>query len=162
MSEPSADRGALPVVALILALLALGLAAWAVFGPAPAPPPAPAYTADQQAAAKTSICAAAELVRKGVSLNTNLLVPGGPGDVTGSLAVAANARLSLSDGGQYLVHRLDPATPTQLAASVRQFANALMDIGAAATAGAPNTNPDQEARLRDADAASTKIAEACK
>jgi hypothetical protein len=37
-----------------------------------------------------------------------------------------------------------------------------MDIGAAAIAGAPNTEPEQAARLRDADAANVKIAQACK
>jgi hypothetical protein len=152
----------LPVATLVFAVVAVGLGTWAVFRPAQAPSSAPEYTAAQQADAKNGICAAADLVRRGVSLNTNLPVPGGAGDVTGSLAVAANARLSLSDGGQYLVHWLDPATPTELAASVRHFANTLMDIGAAATAGAPNTDPDQAARLRDADAANLEIVEACR
>ena len=92
-----------------------------------------------------------EVVRRGVALNTNLQSPGGPGDVTGSLAVAANARLSLYDGGQYLVHRLDPATPTEVADAVEKFASTLMDIGASATAGAQNTDADQAGRLRDAD-----------
>ncbi|MDT5106476.1 MAG: hypothetical protein QOI25_3989 [Mycobacterium sp.] len=153
--------GVLPVVAVILALAALGLAAWAAFRPAPAPS-APTFTAAQQSDAKATVCSASDLVRRGVSLNTNLPVPGGEGDVTGSLAVAANARVSLSDGGQYLLARLDPATPTELAEAVRQFANKLMDIGAGAIAGAQNTDPAQAARLRDADAANIKIAEACK
>jgi len=153
--------GIVSVVAVILALAALGLAAWAAFRPA-ATPSAPTYTAAQQADAKTAICAAADLVRRGVSLNTNLPVPGGEADVTGSLAVAANARVSLSDGGQYLLARLDPATPAELADAVRQFGNKLMDIGAGAIAGAQNSDPAQAARLRDADAANVKIAEACK
>jgi hypothetical protein len=37
-----------------------------------------------------------------------------------------------------------------------------MDIGAGAIAGAQNSDPAQAARLRDADAANVKIAEACK
>jgi hypothetical protein len=149
----------LPVVTLVLAIVALALAAWAAFRPGPA---APEYTASQQADAKVAICAATDLVRKGVTLNTSLPVPGGEGDVTGSLAVAANARLSLSDGGQYLKDRLDPATPPELAESVRRFANALMDIGAGAISGQQNTDPEQAARLRDADATNAKITEACK
>jgi hypothetical protein len=153
--------GVVVVIALILAIAAVGLAAWAAFRPAPAPAPA-VYTATQQAAAKTAVCGASDLVRRGVSLNTNMPVPGGDADITGSLAVAANARLSLSGGGRYLLDRIDPATPTELAASARQFANTLMDIGAAAIAGAQNTDPDQAARLRDADAANVKIVEACK
>ena len=83
-------------------------------------------------------------------------------DVTGSQAVAANARVSLYDGGQYLMARLDPATPTDLADTVRDFANNLMDIGANATAGATNEDPDQAARLKDADAANSAITELCK
>jgi hypothetical protein len=157
------SRGAslLPIVAVILALVAVGLSAWAAFRPAKEPA-APTYSASQQSDAKAAICAAADLVRKGVSLNTNLPVPGGEGDVTGSLAVAANARVSLSDGGQYLLARLDPATPSNLADPVREFANKLMDIGAGAIAGAQNSEPAQAARLKEADAANVKIAEACK
>jgi hypothetical protein len=153
--------GVVAVIALILAIAAVGLAAWAAFRPTPAPA-APTYTAAQQADAKTAVCTASDLVRRGISLNTNLPVPGGDAAVTGSLAVAANARLSLSVGGRYLLDRIDPATPTALAASARQFANTLMDIGAAAIAGAQNTDPEQAARLRDADAANVKIVEACK
>ncbi len=160
VASPERPRraGVVAVSALILAIAAVGLAAWAAFRPTPAP----AYTAAQQADAKTAVCTASELVRRGISLNTNLPVPGGDAAVTGSLAVAANARLSLSVGGRYLLDRIDPATPTALAASARQFANTLMDIGAAAIAGAQNTDPDQAARLHDADAANVKIVEACK
>lgn len=157
----SGRAGILSVVAVVLALVAVGLAAWAAFRPA-TEPAAPTYTATQQSDAKAMICAAADLVRRGVSLNTNLPVPGGEGDVTGSLAVAANARVSLSDGGQYLLARLDPATPANLADPVREFANKLMDIGAGAIAGAQNSEPAQAARLKEADAANVKIAEACK
>jgi len=71
--------------------------------------------------------------------------------VTGTLAVAANARLSWFDGGQYLLCRLDPATAPQLADAVRGFANNLIDIGANAIAGVSNTDPALGARLRDAD-----------
>jgi len=154
--------GVVPVLALIAALAALGLAGWTAFRPAPASSAVPTYDSAQQADAKASICAATDLVRTGISLNTNLQSPGGEADVTGSMAVAANARLSLSAGGQYLADRLDPATPAPLADDVRKFANTLMDIGAASIAGALNTDPEQAARLRDADALNTKITEACK
>ena len=107
------------------------------------------------------MCGAFDLVRRGVSRNTNVAVPGGPEDVTGTLAVAANARISLYDGGQYLLARLDPATPTELGDAVRGFANTLMDIGAAATAGALDNDPDQVARLRSADEGNVKIGQLC-
>ena len=57
----------LPIVAVILALIAVGLAAWAAFRPAKEPA-APTYTAAQQSDAKAKICAAADVVRRGVSL----------------------------------------------------------------------------------------------
>jgi hypothetical protein len=163
-NSPRAQRrvGVVPVVALIVALAALGLAGWAAFRPPLKPAAEAGYSAGQQADAKAATCAATELVRKGVSLNTNLQSPGGDADVTGSLAVAANARLALSNGGQYLISRLDAATPTELATDVRDLGNTLMDIGAASIAGALNTDPDQAARLSHADALNVKITEACK
>ena len=78
------------------------------------------------------------------------------------MAVAANARLALYDGGQYLLARLQPDTPQELADAVRKFANNLMDIGARSTSGIPNTDPAQAARLKEADEANTKITELCK
>ncbi len=151
------------VLSLVLAVLALGLSGWLLIRPArEAAPSSPNYTDAQRADAKQKICTATDLVRRGVSLNTNLRPPGGPQDVTGSLAVAANARISLYDGGQYLLARLDPATPPELSDAVKKFANVLMDIGAAATAGAQNSEPEQAARLKDADASNGTIIELCK
>lgn len=163
--QRSGTRTALPLLLVaVLALVAIGLSSWALLRPTPgqgASASDATYSDAERVAAKTKICGAFDTVRKGVTLNTNLQSPGGPGDITGSLAVAANARLSLSDGGQYLLQRLDPATSTDLADSVKDFANTLMDIGAAATAGAQNTDADQTARLRDADTENTALAAAC-
>ena len=117
---------------------------------------------DQRAQAKAKTCGAYDIVRKGVSLNTNQSIPGGPADVTGAMAVAANARVSLYDGGEYLLSRVEPATPPALADPARTFGNLLMDIGAAATAGVQNDDPDQAARLRDADALNATIEGLCK
>jgi hypothetical protein len=136
------------------------LAGWALLRPGSSDS-APVYSDAQRAEAKTQVCAVFDTVREGVSRNTHLQVPGGDADVAGTLGVAANARISLYDGGQYLLARLAPETPTELADAVRGFANGLMDIGAAATAGAQNTDPDQAKRLTDADAASTKIGQLC-
>ncbi len=147
------------IVALILAIAALALAGWTLYRLNYSKP---SYPAIQRADAKVKICAAMDIVRRGVSLNTNLVPAGGPEDVTGARAVAANARVSLYDGGQYLLARLDPAAPADLADKVRKFANNLMDIGAAATAGAPNDDPDQAARLREADKSNATITELCK
>jgi hypothetical protein len=146
----------------VLSLAALGLSSWTAFRFATRPSDDASYTDVQAASAKTAICGAVDLVRRGVTLNTNLQSPGGEGDVTGSLAVAANARLSLFDGGQYLIARLDPAAPAELAAAARRLANTLMDIGAAATAGAANTDADQAARLHDVDDENARLADLCR
>ena len=149
------------VLALVLAVVAVGLSGWTLYRLSQTGTPSQ-YTDAERADAKRQVCAAADLVRRGVSLNTNLQPAGGPQDVTGTLAVAANARVSLSDGGQYLLARLDPATPPELADAVKKFGNDLIDIGAAATAGAQNSQPEQAARLRDADTVNRTIGELCK
>lgn len=71
--------------------------------------------------------------------------------------MAANARISLYDGGQYLLARINPGTPKELADAARGFADTLMDYGAAATAGALDTDPDQAARLHSADEANIAL-----
>jgi len=147
-------------VTLVVALAAAVLSGWLLIRTTRED--TPNYSDAQRSDAKKQICAATDVVRKGVSLNTNLQPPGGPEDVTGSLAVAANARVSLYDGGQYLLARLDPATPPDLADAVKDFAKLLMVIGANATAGAQNAQPEQAARLKEADAANAKLKELCK
>lgn len=146
-------------VALVVAALSLGVAVVALLR---AGSHEPEYTADQRSAAKATVCAAFETVSSGVAMNTNLAPPGGPDDIGGALAVAANARVALYDGGQYLLARLAPATPADLAGEIRNFGNQLMDIGAAATAGVPNTDPVQAGRLTAAEAAGTAVAGMCR
>ena len=149
----------LTVISLIVAVAALAVAGWTLYQSNKSDDK---HDPTQIADAKVKVCTAADVVRRGISLNTNLAPAGGPGDVTGAQAVAANARVSLYDGGQYLLARLDPATPDQLADKIREFANNLMDIGANATAGVPNGEPGQSKRLADADAANKTITELCK
>jgi hypothetical protein len=148
------------VLVAVLAAVATGLSLWAVLRPASGGAPQ-SHSDGQRADAKKQICTAFETVHRGVSRNTTLVVPGGAGDVTGTLAVAANARISLYDGGQYLLARLDPATSPELADAVRGFANGLMDIGAAATAGVADNDSDQTARLHSAEESNTQIAQLC-
>lgn len=145
---------AIAVLALAGAVLGAVALARSAGGPA-------SYSDQQRADAKARVCKAFDVVRKGVSRNTHLQAPGGPADVAGTLAVAANARISLYDGGQYLLARIDPATPAELADASRGFANTLIDIGAAATAGSVDADPDQAARLRSADEANTAIGKMC-
>lgn len=165
MSEPSGSSRSfiVSIAALVVALVAGGLAVWAlVKEPAEPPQSTSVFTGTTTDDPKASVCDAFNVVRNGVQINTNLQPPGGPEDVTGSLAVAANARVALYDGGQYLLARLQPDTPSDLADAVRTFANHLMDIGSRSTSGIPNTDPEQAARLKEADAANQKITNLCK
>ena len=117
------------------------------------------YTAAQQSAARDSACAAYTTVRTGVQTNTNLAVAGD--DVSGALAVAANSRVALMSGGQYVLDRLDPATPAELAEPLRRFGNTLLDVGAAATAGALNTDPAQADLLAQIDELNAQLTQLC-
>jgi hypothetical protein len=162
-SEGSRGGRILALTTLVVAVVALVLSGWLLIRHVQeGSPNSPNYSDAQRADAKKKVCAAADVVRKGVSLNTNLPPPGGPEDVTGTLAVAANARISLYDGGQYLLLRLDPATPPDLSDAVKKFANLLLDIGAGATSGAQNSEPEQAARLKEADALNGTITQLCK
>lgn len=158
MSEP-APRNRLVYAALVVAALSLGVAVVALLR---AGSQEPEYTDDQRNAAQATVCAAFETVSSGVAMNTNLAPPGGSDDIGGALAVAANARVALYDGGQYLLARLAPATPADLAGEIRNFGNQLMDIGAAATAGVPNTDPVQAGRLMAAEASGTAVSGLCR
>ncbi len=168
MSETTqSSRGFIvSVLALVVALVAVGVAVWALVkeptSPSESAGPASVFTGNTTDDPKGSICEAFNLVRNGVQLNTNMQPPGGPGDVTGAMAVAANARLSLSEGGAYLLARLQPDAPQELADAVRKFANQLSDIGARSIAGIPNSDPDQAARLQEADKSNAAITNLCK
>lgn len=152
----------LSIAAVLVAVAGLLLGGLALARSGSRDATAPVSFSDQQRAeARARTCAAFDLVRRGVSRNTHLTVPGGPNDVAGTLAAAANVRIALYDGGQYLHARIDPATPDDLADAASGFADLLMDIGAAATAGAMDSDPDQVARLRQADDANIAIGKLC-
>lgn len=156
----------IPIAALVLSIVATLLAAYAALRPtggdASSGAAAGSYDQAQQDDAKATVCTAFDTVRNGVGLNTNAKAPGGAADLTGTLAVAANARLSMLGGGQYLLARLGPATPAELADDVRTFSNQLLDIGAASIAGTQTTDPAQATRLKDAEAMSVRIADECR
>ncbi|MGK2881395.1 MAG: hypothetical protein ACSLE6_11545 [Mycobacterium sp.] len=144
-------------IALMVALSALGLAIYTWLQSRPVE-----YTADQQVAAKKTACAAYSTVSTGVATNTNLAAPGGETDVTGSLAVAANARVALIGGGQYILARIEPATPAEIAEPIDEFADTLLDFGAASTAGALNTDQDQVDRLARIDDLNKTLQRLCR
>ena len=161
-ASPTPSRWVAPA-ALVIAAIAIGLAIWAlVRTPGEAAvnaQQAPAVNALQSDDAKARVCVAFDMVRKAVSVQTNADL--GP-DPVAKEAVAANARLATLGGGEYLLSRLDPATPPELADAVRSFANNLQDIGMNQLVGVSNADPTVAARLSEARAASQQIADMCK
>jgi len=141
-------------IALLVALVAVGLAIWALLK-APSEDPAGA----QRAGDKTQVCNAFNTVTKAVSLQTHTDLGQDP---VALQAVAGNARLALFGGGQYLLGQLGADTPHELADAVRSFATNLEDIGMNALAGVPNGDPVQEGRLRAGEDSRTKIVDLCK
>jgi hypothetical protein len=140
--------------ALLVAVVAVALAIWALMSASSTP-----AAAEQAGDPKMRVCTAFDTVSKAVTGQTHKDL--GP-DPVAQEAVAGNARLALVGGGQYLLSRLDSATPTELADPVRSFANDLQDIGMYALAGVSNAEPEQAARLTQADLVRKQIVELCK
>ncbi|KAA8962922.1 hypothetical protein [Mycobacterium sp.] len=131
----------LTLTTLVIALIAVGVAVAAWFRPTHSATP---RFSDQQAAeAKKSMCTAYTSVHEGVVSNTHMANPN-PNDPVGQLAVAANARLALMGGGEYLRQRLAaaPATPAELSNAVASMANTLEDLAIGYLSGATNFSLD--------------------
>jgi hypothetical protein len=155
--QAQAPRWIAPV-ALLLAVVACALAAWALLSK-PSETPAGAAAANSEGDPKTGVCDTFKVVTNAVALQThNDLGP----DPIPQAAVAGNARLALFGGGQYLLTSIQPDTPKDLAVSVRSFANNLQAVGMNALAGVTNDNTDQAARLVNAEQDRKKIADLCK
>jgi hypothetical protein len=142
-------------IALLIALTAIGVSAWAMVMAWPQREAA----AQPSAESKQKVCAAFDTVSRAVQLQTHADLGTDP---AAQEAVAGNARLSLIGGGQYLRSRLDDRTPPDLADAVRLFANNLDDIGMNALAGATNEDPQQAARLTAGEEGRNKVADLCK
>jgi hypothetical protein len=114
---------------LIIALIpTLGVAIVGWFRPAPPKPSQPpTYTKEQIADAKAKVCSIYEQVRKAVVANTTR---NGGDDPTATLAVAANARAALYNGGDYLSKALaqEPSTPPELAKAIHTLVNSYQKL----------------------------------
>lgn len=147
-------------LSLGVAAVALGVAVWALVAPPRHESPAvPAPSGQQVADAKNRACTAFATVRAAVSLQTHTEL--GPEPVAVE-AVTAVSRLAMSSGATYLLAHLDPATPAELASTIREFANDLQDISMYGQAGVGASDPAQGGRLKSGDALSKKIADLCK
>jgi hypothetical protein len=119
----------------------------------------PAYTEQQISDAKSRACKAFETVDKGVTLQTN-------GEASSDPAMAkaqgANARLATISGGWYLKARLDPATPSELSAAIRNLSDVLLDLGANYEAGVGDEDTVQAALKSETNSDFSRVAELCK
>ncbi len=141
--------------ALLVAVVAVVLAIWALTSSSSGGSAAGTLPGDPE----VRVCTAFDTVSKAVTDQTHTDL--GP-DPVAQAAVAGNARLALIGGGQYLLSRLDSATPSELADPVRSFANDLQDIGIHALAGVSNSDNEQAARLTQADLTRKQIVDLCK
>jgi hypothetical protein len=145
------------VVPVLISLVALGVASWALLRtPASTPPPP---TAQQIAGAKGSACAAYTRVRTAVALQSQADVGSDP---NAAQMVAVNARLAMAVGSQHIVDNLTPAVPSELAGLLRSVATGLQDLAVNALAGTSSDEAGQVARLHELEATSQKIVELCK
>lgn len=159
--EPSRTPHAVAIVALVVALVAAGVAVWALLAKPEAPTvAAPASpTPEQVTAARTHTCDNVKKVANGVSLQTHIQPEDNPAS---GQAVAANARLAMLGGGTYLLDNVDPAAPGDLNEAVKEFAGTLQTIAVNALAGISNDVPDQAALLQKAQGETEKIQALCK
>jgi hypothetical protein len=139
-------------IALVVAAIALVLAIGAIIKSSNTP------ESKLAGDPKTRVCSAFETVSKAVPLQTNINLGDSP---AAREAAAANARLALLGGGQYLLDNIDPATPEQLADAARTFATNLQEIGINALAGLENSDPDQVVEMAEGDTTRLLIADLC-
>jgi hypothetical protein len=153
----SSSANWLAPLAVVISLIAAGLAAWALMK-APAKNDAavgPLVSGDP----KTVVCTAFQKVVTAVSLQTHTDLGQEP---VPQLAVAGNARLALLGGGQYLLGRIPAGTPPELADAVRGFATNLEQIGMNYLAGVADADQAQVNLQADSQADSSKIVGMCK
>jgi hypothetical protein len=167
--DPSTDRPAQPsagvrwkwatVALAVIAVVAIGVAGWALRRPHTDTAPTPSATAQDVVAAKSRACDAYAQVRTAVALQTQAEVGTDP---AAAQAVAANARLAMAVGSEHLVDNLSPAVPAELAGLLRTLATDLQNLTMNALAGTADDEAGQVARLHDLEANSARIVDLCK
>jgi hypothetical protein len=135
---------------LAIALVALGVAIGAWLRPLAESKAAeaPTYTDQQVADAKAKVCAAYDKVHQAVLVNTGRT---GGDDPTSILAMAANARVALFDGGEYLLNTLEnePATPPDLAKELQELVRAYQHLAIDYLADAPDSEVESSFNALD-------------
>ncbi|MFW0149232.1 hypothetical protein ACNUDN_05300 [Mycobacterium sp. smrl_JER01] len=151
------NRSPLTPVALLVALIAVGLAVWALLS-VPEQQSVSATGAPLAGDAKDRVCTAAHTVAMAVQRQTNANIGEEPAAIE---AVAANARLAMLGGGDYLLSQISSDTPQDLAEAARSFGNTLQQIGANALAGVSNEDELQAGRIISAESSRNKLSTIC-
>lgn len=157
---PTSNRGPLLIAA------ATGLVAGLVGGAAvaalwhPSSGGSGKFSSQQVDGAKKDVCDAVVLARQAVAANMHMRNPD-PENPIAQLAVAANARLSLTAGAAYLRGRLvaDPATPQEIVDTTREMASALERLNLSYLVGQPNSEREQLGH--DLDSHITELGKLC-
>lgn len=149
------------VVALIVALIALGVAISSWFRPAPTNQAAvaAAFTNKEVAEAKSAVCNAISKVHNAIQL-TGARDRGS--DYSTQLASAVNARQALIAGNQYLSTILgdNPATPPDIAKEIRNLTRVYQLLTVQLLEEAPDA--DINTSVGAGDAATSKLENLCK
>lgn len=145
-------------IALVVALIAVGIAVWALVSVPDQPAPVSATGVVLPGDSKDRVCRAANIVATAVQLQTNANIGSEPAAIQ---SVAANSRLAMVGGGEYLLSQISGDTPTDLADAARTFGTTLQQIGVNALAGVNNSDELQGGRIRDAEAKRSEIATLC-
>lgn len=163
--RPSGKAPASPGWRPVVAAATVALVAGALGGAGVAawwhPGSGSAKSSGQKAADATKdVCAAAVLARQAVANNMHLKNPD-PQNPVAQLAVAANARLSLTASAAYLRGRLEanPGTPHDVVTAARAMAGELEHLNLSYLIGQPNS--DREQLGRDLDARIAELGKLC-
>ena len=144
-------------------MIAVGLAVWALLREpdesASVAGQTPAANGQQSGDAKAGICRAVDTVRNALSRQTN--ADFGPDPVARESGGGQLPPATIG-GASYLLARLDPTVPAELADAVWTFANDLQDIGMKQLVGTPSTDPALSDHLKAAQATSARITDLCK
>lgn len=153
------------LAALVLSLLAAGLAVAAWFRPSPeSRPPTPpklTYSAQQVTQAKAHVCDAYQKEQKALDLAG---ARNGGDDPTAVLAVATAIRQVLDVGSRNLLAKLaeEPATPSDLANAVHVLARLDLELTIGYLDGLSNSDPELQPTLKAGDEAALNVQRLCK
>jgi len=161
VARPSKVSRWLPLVALVIALLAVAGAAYGYFFPNESAAAAGKYSDQQRNDAKKHICETFKIVDRAVVRNSHLKNPENGGPI-GALSVATAQRFAFYDGGDFLRDRVasEPATPKDLADDANALGTQLEELSIGYLAGAQDFAQDE--LRQNLDDKIKKIVEICK